>query len=260
LSAGPFKGHAAAPRFEASGPLAGYQLSCVTFGMPPVAGSATADSNGMLTLTLDAANVPFGCFIIDPNGEPVATVEFTSGSTSSFTVSFSQSGSLGTVTVDLSTGLAQVVLTGSGVLVTGTPTTTCPLGTWTDATGILDSCGTQDATVWVARLPSGQHTVSYIVGPVDLGDAGGGGCGNRSVSNLAASYSNGQLTFTAPDDNSGCSARSTIVTFTPDALCHSATVELAFTGCGTCGAPMNGVCSGCGTETCMITINPATRQ
>jgi hypothetical protein len=238
-----------------SGALAGYQLSCVTFGTPPAAATATADSNGNFTLTFDALDVPFGCFVLDPSGNSVASVTFTDGSNSSLTASFTQSGNVGIIIVDGVSGLAQLTLPSGGTLVTSAPSGACPLGTWTDSLGFGSStCGAESAVLWIAQLPSGQYVASFVSGPVEISDAGS--CGQISASN-PATYSNGVLTFTNPGRKGSCAGSGSTAVLTPDSQCKTATVTLTQTSCGDC---TGGSCNGCGTQSCTSSLNSATRQ
>jgi hypothetical protein len=241
------------------GPLAGYQLSCVTFGNPPVAGVATADSSGNFSLTLAALNIPFGCFILDSSGASVASLVFTSGSTNSQTASFSQGGSLGTIIVDNNSGLAQASLPSSGTAVTATPSgTACPVGTWAFQVvgGFTSPCGTPTGIIWLAQMPNGQYVASYTVGPVSQSQ---GVCGSQTQSNLPATYTNGVLRFVGTDNGgtSSCDQTRTF-SFTPSADCSSATGSGMRTTCSTCGA--GGSCNGgCGTQSCAVAFT-ATRR
>ncbi len=239
------------------GPLANYQLYCVTFGATPVAGSATADANGNVSLTLAALNVAFGCFILDPSGKSVASLVFTSGSTNTQTASFSQNASLGTITVDGNSGLAQATLPSSGTAVTTTPAgVSCPVGTWTfQLVGFTSTCGQANGKVWLAKTPNGQYVASYTVGPLPQNQ---GVCGSQAQSNLPATYTNGVLSFVATDTGgSGCD-QSRIISFTPNAACGSATGTATRSTCQSCGSGGNCM-GGCGSTTCAVNI-AATRQ
>jgi len=205
---------------------------------------------------LFAKTVPFGCFILDPSGSSVASVVFSSGSIDSLTVSFSQNGDLGVIIVDLTSGLAQVILPAGGAPVTSAPGA-CPLGTWTALLeGFTSSCGgVAEAMLWMVQQPSGQYLASYTV--LSTGGDAGVACYGQSESGLPATYANGVVTFVVHDKNSmNCDARRT-VTFTPDLQCHSTAGSATRTTCGTCET--TGQCNGCGTATCVVNFT-ATRD
>lgn len=61
---------------EAGIPLPGYSLFCVTFQDPPRAGGGKADGSGKFVLGMEAAGVPFGCFVLDSAGKRVADLFF----------------------------------------------------------------------------------------------------------------------------------------------------------------------------------------
>ena len=247
LVGGTYTGGPISPRLAPSGPLAGYQLSCVTFGTPPVAASATADAVGMFALMMNAAGVPFGCFILDPSGTAIATLVFTTGSLNSLTVSFAQDGSLGTIIVDGTSGLAQATLTSGGTLLTGAGGVPCPLGTWLVTIGDVGCATPLIATVWVAKSPTGQYLLSFTSGP-----EGHLNCGYESGSNIPATYANGVLSFAGSSINS-CPVTS-MDSLTPDPQCQTASVAWTQV-CGTCAD--GSAC--CGPQTCTAS-KPATRQ
>ncbi len=93
-------------------PLANYKLYCVTFEDSPHAASGTADNTGAFSLTIDAAGVPFGCFVLDSSGKHVADLIFaqglTPGAPTSGTIILTDSADIGTITVDLDKGIAVV--------------------------------------------------------------------------------------------------------------------------------------------------------
>jgi hypothetical protein len=219
----------------------------VTFATPPVAGTATADSTGTFTLTFNAAGVPFGCFILDPAGNSIATLVFTSGTLNSLTVSFSQNGGLGTIIVDGTSGLAQAILTSGGTLVTSAPSGTCPLGTWIANIGDVGCSTPLIATIWIAQSPTGQYLVSSYSGP-----EGHLNCAYQGGGAIPATYANGVLSFIGGSINS-CNVTS-MVTLTPDAQCQTATISMTQV-CGTC----DGGSQCCGPQTCTTNLT-AQRQ
>ncbi len=60
------------------GVLAGYKFKCVTLTKPAYSSVATADSTGAFTIKFSAADVPFGCFVLDASDVQKATTFFTS--------------------------------------------------------------------------------------------------------------------------------------------------------------------------------------
>jgi hypothetical protein len=236
-----------------NGPLAGYQLYCVTFAMPAVAGSGTADASGAVTVSVAAANTPFGCFVLDTSGAAVATVIFATGATTGQTVTLAGSTNLGTITVDGSSGVAKATLT------TGTiapAASTCPSGTWTLGDG-TSSCGASYATVWVAATPGGKYLASFTDGP-KLIAATTCGYGSLGIDN-AATYANGVLTLKIPDTGRpGCNSFLTL-TGTPDASCKTMALTASLDNCGPCKSG-KADCTGCGTNTCTATNPGVTKQ
>ena len=205
--------------------LAGYRLYCVTFSTPPVSGTADADASGVVSLTLAAKDVPFGCFILDAQGKGVATLMF--GSQNAQTVSLSGSANLGTITVDTTSGVAQAGVPSAGTVVTSTPTSVpCPLGTWGYVTG------NGSGTTWVAQDATGQYVVSV---------SGSDSNGTTSFTNLPSSYSNGTLTIGPYNPevnlNNPCYGTKTeTVTLTANSSCTEMTGTGVKSGCtGQCG-------------------------
>ncbi len=93
-------------------PLVNYKLYCVTFEDTPKAASGTADNTGAFSLSIDAAGIPFGCFVIDSSGKHVADLIFaqglTPGAPTSGSIILTDSADIGTITVDLDKGIAVV--------------------------------------------------------------------------------------------------------------------------------------------------------
>jgi len=215
--------------------LAGYRLYCVTFSTPPASGTADADSSGVVSLTLAAKDVPFGCFILDSQGNGVATLMF--GSQSAQTVALSGSANLGTITVDTTSGVAQAAVPPGGTVVTSTPAgVPCPVGTWSYVSS------TSSGTTWVAETGAGQYAVSV---------SGAGPNGMTSFSNLPSTYSNGTFTIgpfnpELNDPNNPCFGTKTeTVILTANSTCTEMTGTGVKAGCtGQCG---------CETETITVT-------
>ena len=215
--------------------LAGYRLYCVTFSTPPVSGTADADTSGVVSLTLAAKDVPFGCFILDAQGKGVATLMF--GSQNAQTVSLSGSANLGTITVDTTSGVAQAEVPSAGTVVTSTPTSVpCPLGTW----GYVGS-GNSSGTAWVAQDANGQYVVSV---------SGSDSNGTTSFTNLPSTYSNGTFTVGPynPEVNNPSNqcygTKTETITFTANSSCTEMT-----------GIGVKAGCTGqCGCETDTITV------
>ncbi|MBI2889432.1 MAG: hypothetical protein HYY13_01480 [Nitrospirae bacterium] len=84
------------------GSLSGYALYCVTFEETPRAGKGVTDASSRFVLSLAAAQVPFGCFVLDGAGERVADLIFKVGSAEALAggVSLDRDADLGTVIVD----------------------------------------------------------------------------------------------------------------------------------------------------------------
>ncbi len=224
-------------------PLSGYQLYCVTFTDPPVAGKGTADSTGAVSVTLSVGSASLGCFILDPAGKGVATVIFTDApvTQSGQTVSVTGSVDLGTILVSLDSGVAEAVLP-SGVALSATPAgTPCPVGTWT--MGIPNTtCTTDHADFWIAQTTPGQYVFSYTHY----------GCnGTDSQSNLPMTYSGGVVTAAfnpsvGSSSGSYCPGELMTITFTPDGTCSTMSGSWVVSGVTQCGTNFGG----CGYTTC----------
>jgi len=250
-----------------SAPLAGYVLYCVTFGSPPVAASGTADGAGNVSVTLAAQGVAFGCFIQDGGGNTVATLSFTAAAAKGSSITLSGNTNLGTITVDLTSGLATAnVSTGT---VSATPGgSTCPYGTWIFQTGPSPACTSMapqaTAKLWVSPTANGGCcTVSLIHGPEEHNQGPSTYCSYASWNAIPSVYANGVLTIGPFNSNSSGTTcnRPTTVQMTPSSDCSTATAALHFEGCGACGTPPD-FCSGngtssCGTATCNATVTGA---
>ena len=235
-----------------NGPLAGYQLYCVTFGTPPVAGTATADGAGAVSVSIAAASASFGCFVLDPGGAAVATVIFATGTTTGQTVTLTGSTDLGTITVDGTTGVAKVTLT-SGTIAPAS--SACPAGTWSLTDG-TSSCGTSYTTVWTAAAANGKYLASLVGGPKLMGTTCG--YGSQGIDN-AATYVGGVLTFKILDTGRPTCNSYLTVMGTPDWSCQTMAVTGSLDNCGPCKTGMAD-CTGCGTNTCTGTAGTLTKQ
>ncbi|HET6437984.1 MAG TPA: hypothetical protein VFG59_07980 [Anaeromyxobacter sp.] len=239
-------------------PLSPLELYCVTFESPPAAGSAVADGSGNFTLTFAAQNVPFGCFLLRASDQVgVATLFFSSGSSRGETVTFSADADLGTVTYDVSSGMATAAIPAGGSLTTSTPADVpCPVGTWNVTIGpytcdgsCTNGCtpGTTQvgtSTVWIVETSAGEYAASFT----HLG------CNSSSQANVTATFTGGVFTigpWTEPGDTCTHSVTAAV---TPDAACGGTTSgTTTWTNCGPCGTGDN-VCPGCGENTCEGTI------
>jgi|GEM_PF-5971767 len=96
--------------------LSDLRLYCVTFADPPESGSSEVGADGAFRLTLAAAGVPFGCFVVDETtGEQVATLVLRGRDGDSTQIQTAAGTlSLGTVSLDLGTGEAVVDASGLG--------------------------------------------------------------------------------------------------------------------------------------------------
>lgn len=227
-------------------PLVGYQLYCVTFATPPTAASGTADVTGQVTLELDAVGVAFGCFVLDAQGQGVATLIFASGAQRGQTVTLTADTDLGTIDVDLDHGVARTEIAETGSL-TGSSGLPCPLGAWVIDVPRDDCDGMARATTWFVRTDTGDLKVSFTLGPVQLSGTDGV-CGDVSQVDIPVTEEGGTLTFAFADDPVGCPSRMRTLVATPDAGCTRIAIASSV---GPCAACADGQC-GCeeGTETC----------
>ena len=120
--------------------LSTFTMSCVTFKVPPTAGTGSIGSDGSFSVTIPSAkNSKFGCFILDASEDVVASMVFEDTSSkdingdskSESSVSLSGNASLGTVTLDLASGKATV---DKSAIASSISTTTTTGGDWS-ATG-----------------------------------------------------------------------------------------------------------------------------
>jgi hypothetical protein len=223
---------------EPGQPLANYQLYCVTFANPPSAATGTADATGLVAINLNALGVAFGCFVLDPEGDGVATLIFTSASQRGQTITLAGDTDLGNIGVDLMNGVAEIDVTSTGTL-TGSTGFPCPLGTWVTTVPRQDCTGSASVTILFAKNPVGQYTASFTIGPIMLPDTLQ--CGYHSQMDLPATPIGSGLTFSFLHDYT-CPAVVMTVTAMPNSACTELTMEGAFGGCASC-AP--GQC-GCG--------------
>jgi len=247
-------------------PLTGDVLYCMTLSNTPAAAkSQPSDSSGNVSLTLAAQNVPLGCFIEDASGNIIAVLVFSSTTSNAQTAQFSGSTNLGTITVDLGTGLAAANLTTSGTLITTTPSgVDCPIGEWQGNTGGSPCApGNITVTTWIAKLPSGKYTVSMMGGPMCLPRGGGCiSCGTEFFEAFtSATYPGGGFTFQFQPEEPSCPQKVQTITVTTDSSCQTATINVSYTGCGSCeggcdpsypncGNQGQPGCRGCGSTTC----------
>jgi len=116
--------------------LADLTLYCVTFTDPTASASTEIGADGSFSLSIEAAGVPFGCFVVDDaTGEQVATLVFRSSTKGDSTQIESAGGTLvlGTVSLDLGTGEAVVNADGLGTATTCAEGITNPVdftGSW----------------------------------------------------------------------------------------------------------------------------------
>ena len=117
-------------------PLVNYQLYCVTFENAPVGAKGTADNSGTFSLSIKSYT-PFGCFVLDANNQHVADLLFagigTTSGTYSGSIMLTGDANVGTITVDPSTGMAIVNVSGVGGVAGNNITGTAfdPTGLWT---------------------------------------------------------------------------------------------------------------------------------
>jgi hypothetical protein len=166
--------------------MSNYKLFCVTLATPPVSATATADSSGNVTLTINAQSTPFGCFVEDSSGNMVAPLLFQASGTTSTNATFSSNTALGTVTVDLTNKIAQATVSSTGNLVTTTPSGLgCEVGTWTFTTsGSAPSvCPVGSKTTTVGHFyqnPDGTYSGTSVTSNIVVSKNGVDACGSIS--------------------------------------------------------------------------------
>jgi hypothetical protein len=252
---GSLSGSRRAARAERSS-FTGYELYCVTFASPAASGTGIVDSNQNISVTLAAANTPFGCFLLDASGNIVAQLAFTdSNSNSGNVATLSGNTNLGTITVNTTGGSAQAQTPVTlGTTTSGAP---CPLGVYYNGDiGPGDHlCSGPDATatLFVAQSANGQYSVSQTF---TQAQAGNNICGTYTFlpSSSAIQYSNGTLMFTfTPTGAPGPIS----VTMTFNATCSSVQWQLTETGCSSSGSAASPIqiCSHGGGATQSCTTN-----
>ena len=230
------------PPPAAGDPLVGYQLYCVTFATPPTAASGTADATGKVTLTIDALDVAFGCFVLDADGKGVASLIFTSGAQEGQTITLTGDTDVGNITVDLDNGVAQTTINATGTL-TGSDGLACPLGTWVISVPRED-CGGGNAALelWFVQTPDGKYTANFTIVPVRLPGTDPEVCGRHCETDLPVTESGGVLTFKFLN-NPNCLVIYDTLVATPNADCTQLAIVGSIDGCVSCD---EGQC-GCGT-------------
>ena len=97
--------------------LSDFTMSCVTFSVPPSAGTGEISQAGAFSVKIDnAKNSKFGCFILDAEEDVVASMVFEDSSEtdingdakSDSSVALTGDANFGTVTLDLASGKATV--------------------------------------------------------------------------------------------------------------------------------------------------------
>lgn len=235
-------------------PLAGYQLYCVTFADPPTAGAGTAGATGLVTLELAAVGVAFGCFVLDDQGAPAASLVFMDGLERGQTITLTGDTDLGTVTVDLGGGVALSALPTGGDL-TGGDEAPCPLGEWTSTSPPKDGCpGDLVTTFWIAQRTDGQYLMSFRIGPMRVG--GAAECTDRVETDVPVTVTDDVVSFTIPGDPS-CPSKTIVATMTPNGACTELQAAMHYANCASCD---NGGCQCDGTLDCPMPSVTAARK
>jgi hypothetical protein len=244
----------------ASGPLAAYELDCVTFSTPPVSASATADSAGRISLIM-ARDVAFGCFVLDTGGKRVAGLSFSSGADEAQTLTLSDSSDLGAITVDTASGLAAASVGDGATLVTTTPADTpCPLGSWSFTQSV--NCNGESMTItgryWIVQEANGNYLISSIYDPWPCAPSG------AAIVHSTATFSGNVMTIAEASSEMAaeCSASQSTATIQYAADCKSATLGGTITHCADCYSPSTFICKGgCGgTVTCPLPTGTSQRK
>ena len=216
---------------DAGTPLAGYQLYCVTFADPPAAGTGVADAQGQVAIDLEAQGVAFGCFVLDTDGNGVATLFFTSDSQQGQTITLTGDTELGSITVDLDNGVAETFVTTTGSL-SGSEDLPCPLGEWVASVSREGECGDVTSVVWFAKTPAGEYTASFTVGP--LYESKVEMCLDNSKAGLAVTEQDGTLSFAFHHDPESCPSRMATILATPNEACTGLDVVYSYGPCASC--------------------------
>lgn len=90
--------------------VAALKVNCVTFALPPVAGSGKVEGSGKFSVTLAAAKKAFGCFVVDADDSVLATLVFKNSNTNSSASKVSLEGDtdMGAIVLDPAKGTAEV--------------------------------------------------------------------------------------------------------------------------------------------------------
>ncbi len=142
------------------------KVYCVSFSVLPVAGTGTVNADGSFSLTLAAAQVAVGCFILDSTEAQLGSIVFKNpaktnmdGSAKTATrQAFSGAANLGAITLDLDTGKAEVDV--SKITTTSLKDTTTATAAAYDFSGtyVIADAGIPMPTGYSAPCPAGQKS------------------------------------------------------------------------------------------------------
>ncbi len=184
-------------------------------------------------------------------------------------IAFANDTDLGTITVDVTAGIAQAA-PAVGSLATTLPSgLQCPVGKW--ASDIFDpgvdpgppsfTCLRSTYDQIIVLDPNGSLMMSheafdtFVPAP---NDPAARVCGDMALPAQSVTFANGTLSYSFSDDPYSCPGKVAHVTATFNADCTVATANYQSTGCGECvaGSMGNDGCRGCGGVTCSTTTTP----
>lgn len=160
--------------------VAELKVSCVTFSLPPVAGTGQVGADGKFSVSLDAAKKSFGCFIVDKEENVVATLVFKSSGKSKSKVALDDDTNMGAIKLDLDKGTAEVDVAQFETKIKDNES---------DLANAWDFSGTwKFAKVDAGNLPKGFKDICPPRSPNGGGEGGGGGDDCRGPSEGEAVY------------------------------------------------------------------------
>ncbi len=271
---------------KARGTFTGHQLYCLTFASPPVAGSGTVDASDVVSLTIAGSNLTLGCFILDADGDQVATLMFTAGANTSQHGTFSGSVDLGTIEFDETNGTAVATVTDAANLVTTVTGLSCPVGAWESEEEEVSS-GPCDGETGYTRASFAEKPDGTVIGAYfsKNTDTSASTCGDKGDNFQSVTVDGNTITLdipTGPFENNDLNGQSggggtytfgscasagnnpniETVTFTANEACTTLTMTsgttLSITGCQACipgELTGTGGCVGCGSVTCTNTLS-----